>query len=140
MYDLLRKLYEDPSKLEVLGDGEQVRDYSYVTDTSQCFLLVAENEKSIGEVYNVAGGNPINIRKLVELLIKELNLKKVEVSYTKKSWPGDISSLTADISKIQTQLGFVPSISITNGIHLLNDWLKSTVTSYNPNNMLREEK
>ena len=45
MYDLLRKLQADPTALEVLGTGDQVRDYCYVTDTARCFLTVAEHGK-----------------------------------------------------------------------------------------------
>lgn len=123
MYDLLRKLYTDPTKLEVLGTGEQVRDYNYVTDTARCFLLATQTDKAIGEVYNVAGGNPIAIKDLVQKLIKTLGLKNVNVTFTGKSWPGDISVLSADISKAKNELGFDPKVPIENGINLLEEWL-----------------
>lgn len=123
MYDLLRKLYNDPYKLEVLGTGEQVRDYSYATDTAQAFLLATQSNESNGEVYNVAGGNPISIKDLVQLLIHTLGLKDVDVAYTGKSWSGDITTLSADISKIEEELGFKPKVGIENGINLLEKWL-----------------
>jgi len=124
MYDLLRKLYRDPTKLEVLGTGEQIRDYSYATDTAECFLLVAQHDNTSGEVYNVAGGNPIRIKDLTQHLISILGLTKVEVIFTGNSWPGDITTLVADIAKAKGQLGFKPRVSIEDGINLLNEWLK----------------
>jgi UDP-glucose 4-epimerase len=123
MYDLLRKLYENPTKLEVLGTGEQIRDYSYATDTANCFLLAVQHDNAVGEIYNVAGGTPISIKDLVERLIFILGLRKVDIVFTGKSWPGDINILSANISKAKNELGFQPKISIDDGIKLLNAWL-----------------
>lgn len=123
MYDLLKKLYLNPEKLEVLGTGEQIRDYSYVTDTARCFLLATENDSSSGEVYNVAGGNPISIKDLSSRLINVLGLTDVAVSYTGKSWKGDISTLSADISKAENELGFQAEVNIDDGIKSLEEWL-----------------
>jgi UDP-glucose 4-epimerase len=123
MYDLLRKLRNDPTRLQVLGTGNQVRDYSYVTDTARCFLLVAENIEAIGEVYNVAGGEPISIRDLVKRLIDALRLNEVEVAFTGQSWQGDIMALVADISKIRTGLGYCPEVTLDEGIIRLIRWL-----------------
>ena len=74
MYDLLRKLYQNPNKLSVLGTGEQIRDYAYVTDAAQCFILAAESDEAVGEAFNLAGGNPISIKDLVGLMLESLNL------------------------------------------------------------------
>ena len=123
MYDLLRKLYNDPTRLEVLGTGEQIRDYSYATDTAQAFLLAAQSDQSAGQVYNIAGGNPVSIKDLVVKLIETLNLKDVDVSYTGNSWMGDIITLSANISKIKNDLGFQPQINIEDGIKILESWL-----------------
>lgn len=123
MYDLLRKLYNDPTRLEVLGTGEQIRDYSYATDTAHCFLLATRNDCSVGQVYNVGGGKPISIRDLVCRLIDTLGLKNVDVTFTGKSWRGDINTLVGDISTAKKELGFQPAVSIEDGISLLETWL-----------------
>ena len=123
MYDLLKKLYSDPTQLEVLGTGDQIRDYSYATDTAQAFLLAAQSDVSAGQVYNVAGGHPVSIKHLVSRLINTLQLNEVAVTYTGTSWPGDITTLSADISKIQQELSFQPQVTIEDGIQLLEAWL-----------------
>jgi UDP-glucose 4-epimerase len=122
MYDLLRKLRNDQSRLQVLGTGNQIRDYSYVTDTARCFLLASENKESVGEVYNVAGGEPISIRDLAKRIIAALGLSEVEVVFTGQSWPGDITALVADISKIRTGLGYCPEVALDEGIIRLIRW------------------
>lgn len=124
MYDLLKKLYKDSSKLEVLGTGNQRRDYSYVSDTVDAFILAAENDNSDGQVYNIAGGKTINIKELVGMFMKILKLKNIEVNYTQKSWAGDINVLSADISKIKKELKFTPRVPLDEGIKRLHAWLK----------------
>ena len=84
MYGLLKKLYKDSTKLEVLGTGEQIRDYCYVTDTARAFILAAENDNAVGNVFHLAGGNPISKKQLVKLLLEILKLKDTKVHYTEK--------------------------------------------------------
>ncbi len=124
MYDLLRKLYNNPSYLEVLGTGEQIRDYSYVLDTVEAFILVATGEETSGEVYNVSGGNPISIKQLVSKLAELTGHEKTRISFTNQSWKSDVHNMTGDISKITRRLGFEPKVHLDEGIERLHSWLE----------------
>jgi UDP-glucose 4-epimerase len=126
MYDLLKKLYKDSSKLEVLGTGRQLRDYSYVLDTANAFVLAAEKAKG-GDIYNIAGGKPVSIRDVVGHILNALEIKDIKVTYTNKSWKGDINILAADINKIKSELGFKPSLNLQSGIKRLHEYLISNV-------------
>jgi UDP-glucose 4-epimerase len=116
MYDLIKKLYKNDKFLEVLGTGEQVRDYCYVEDGARCFILAAENDMSTGEVFNLAGGNSIKIREVVDLIIKTLGLQDVTVKYTGQSWKGDIMKLIANMEKTKNILGFESKVTMSDGI------------------------
>ena len=126
MYDFLRKLEENPNRLKVLGTGEQIRDFCYVKDCVEAFILAAEKSVAVGDVFNIAGGNPISIRDLAHLMVKILGLDgKTEVLFTGESWKGDIVKLYADISKIKSKLGFEPKVSLEEGILRLKEWFES---------------
>ncbi len=126
MFDLLQKLYADPRRLEVLGTGDQVRDYCYVTDAAACFVAAAEAEGANGQVYNLAGGTPVSVKELVRLLIGALGLSDVQVSFTGNSWIGDIDVLVADTTKAASELQFVPKVTLPEGIRLLDDYLRAS--------------
>lgn len=126
MLDLLKKIRNNPHKLEVLGTGEQIRDYCYVSDTTNAFILAAENENAVGKSFNIAGGNPISIKELAELMIRILRLEgNTEIYYTGKSWKGDIVRLVADVNKIKSELRFRPKVELKDGILRLKEWFES---------------
>ncbi len=117
IFDLLKKLQTNPTQLEVLGTPNIVRDYCYVSDTVNALLLAAD-EGIAGEIYNVSGGNSINIGTLVQLILSELHLTNVHVHFSGHSWKGDIVKMMGDCSKIR-RIGFKPEITIECGLKLM---------------------
>jgi UDP-glucose 4-epimerase len=123
MFDLLTKLRACPERLEVLGDGEQVRDYCYVSDTVNGLLIAAQRGGS-GSVLNLASGEPVVIRELVGRVLKTAGFDgTTEVCYTGHTWRGDIPELLGDSTKLR-QLGFKPRVSLEEGLRRLNDWVR----------------
>lgn len=121
IYDLVKKLVMNPNKLEVLGTGNQIRDYCYIKDTVKAFILASRKEEAIGEVFNIAGGNPTSIKDLVTRMITILGLNPL-ITYTGTSWKGDIDILTANINKIKTRLGFEHNYTIDDGMDETIKW------------------
>jgi len=129
MFDFLKKLTGNPKRLEVLGTGEQIRDFCYVGDCVEAFILAAEKSVAVGDVFNIAGGNPTSIRDLAYLIVKILGLDgRTEIVFTGKSWKGDIVQLYADISKIRRKLGFDPKVRLEEGILRLKRWFDEDYT------------
>lgn len=95
----------------VVGDGSQKRDFVYVTDVAKAFFLAATTHH-IGEVYNVGGGNPQSINRIVELLGSH------GVEHLPKR-PGEPDCTWADITKIKRDLGWSPKVSLEQGIQEL---------------------
>jgi UDP-glucose 4-epimerase len=91
----------------VVGDGTQSRDFLYVTDVARAFYHAATTERT-GEVYNLGAGNPQSVNHLVELLGGPV------VHLAKR--PGEPECTWADISKIETQLGWRQQITFEQGV------------------------
>lgn len=91
----------------VVGDGTQRRDFLYVTDVAEAFLLAAQTEK-IGEVWNLGAGNPQPVNRLVELL-------GGPVTRIPKR-PGEPDCTFADIAKITRDLGWKQRVSFEEGV------------------------
>ena len=107
---LAQKLAGKP--FTVVGDGEQTRDFTYVSDIVAALLTAAQSDRS-GRVYNVGSGATVSVNRLVELLGGE------QVYIPKR--PGEPDCTFADISRIQTELSWHPQVSIEEGVaNLLN--------------------
>ena len=91
----------------VVGEGKQTRDFTYVTDIAQAILVSAKSDR-VGQIYNVGSGATVSVNRLVELLVGE------KVHIPKR--PGEPDSTFADISKIQSELGWEPQVPIEDGV------------------------
>ena len=91
----------------VVGDGEQQRDFIYVTDVARGFLAAAECDVT-GEVFNIGAGNPQTVNRLVALL-------KGPVVYVPKR-PGEPDCTYADIAKAERMLNWAPQVSFEDGV------------------------
>jgi len=122
MYDLIKKLQTDGSHLEILGSGLQKKDYVYIDDVIDAFLL-AYNMGIPGEAYNVGSGRAITVNEIASFICRMLDLHP-EIHWTGgKSWEGDIESTQADISHFAS-FGWKPTIDVKTGLHNLYDWIQ----------------
>lgn len=113
--DFLRKLRRDPDVLEVLGDGQQKRDFCYVSDTVTGLMLLAESG-TVGEAYNLSSGTSNSVTELAELLIGLLGLQgRTQIRYTGSSWVGDAQRWEVATGKIR-RLGYRPEVSLSEGL------------------------
>ncbi|HNC23440.1 MAG TPA: NAD-dependent epimerase/dehydratase family protein [Opitutaceae bacterium] len=107
----VRSLVEGRS-FEVWG-GEQRRDFTYVDDAVEAFLLAASHPAAVGEVYNLGGPPPVTLQRLAELLV-EINRGGV---FTVREFPSDrkkidIGDFYADDRRIRRRLGWRPKVDL----------------------------
>jgi UDP-glucose 4-epimerase len=99
--------------LTIVGDGEQTRDFTFVTDVVDALIAVAGSEK-IAEIYNVGSGQPVSVNELVRLLGSPAS-----VQIPKR--PGEPDCTWADISKIQREIGWQPKVSFAEGVRVMRE-------------------
>jgi len=111
------RLIMEGKQVQIYGDGAQRRDMNFVDDVVAALLVAGEEERAVGQVYNLAGDMPISL--------KDLTAKMVEISgrgsYTLIPWPEekkkiDIGDFYGDCSKITDSLGWTPQTSIEDGL------------------------
>ncbi len=106
--------------LPVYGNGTNVRDWLYVNDHCAAIDVVLHNGK-VGEVYNIGGNNEWKNIDIVKLLLKELGKPESLITYVKDR-PGHDLRYAIDATKIQTELGWTPSVTFEQGIKMTIDW------------------
>jgi len=105
---LKQKLANKP--LTIVGDGNQTRDFTYVTDVVRANLRAAQSDLN-GKIFNVGTGKPQSINFLADLI-------GGETTHIPKR-PGEPDSTHADISEIKEKLGWEPEVSFEQGVKIM---------------------
>jgi UDP-glucose 4-epimerase len=109
----------------IYGDGEQTRDFTYISNAVDANLLAAEANKGIGEVINVANGEQVTINELFRRLKEITGRDDIEPEY-KEARTGDILHSLADISRARALLGYAPKIGLAPGLQATAEWFGRT--------------
>jgi nucleoside-diphosphate-sugar epimerase len=98
-----------------VSQGEQLRDFCYVEDVVQGILSAMKCSDAYGEIINIASGDPVRIRKVIELIQNRIGKGSPQfgkVKYRK----GENMALYADISKAKKILSWQPATKLSKGI------------------------
>jgi UDP-glucose 4-epimerase len=126
MVDIYRKLLRDPRRLEVLGTGRQKKDYLYIDDAVEAFLVTPERAKCEGEAYNIGLGESYEVFELVEMMFGILGLEGVEVvAKGGESWQGDVQFNQPDVGKAEREMGWKARVGIIDGLERTLAWFES---------------
>jgi dTDP-L-rhamnose 4-epimerase len=105
----------------IYEDGNQTRDFTFVSDTASAIFALLSHPEARG-VYNVGTGRPISVRQVAEGLALALG-KDIPPTLAKKARSGDVRHCFSDSSRLHG-LGWVPQVSLRDGLVKLTDWMK----------------
>jgi UDP-glucose 4-epimerase len=95
-YDFMRRLREDPTRLRILGDGKQSKQYLHVDDLLDAFEIAPPG------TFNVASSSSLTVFDIAEMACFELGLQGVKFDVQGgKAWTGDIPVVRLECSKLQ---------------------------------------
>ena len=115
----ISKLLKD-EKVPVYGDGLNVRDWLYVYDHCSAIDTVLHKGK-IGEVYNIGGHNEKTNLEITKIILNAMGKDESSIEYVQDRLGHD-RRYAIDNHKIQSQLGWKPSLTFEEGIKLTIDW------------------
>jgi UDP-glucose 4-epimerase len=109
--------------LTVVGDGEQTRDYTFITDAVDATILAAVHPMAYGDVFNVGSGIETSVNRLANLISDYV--KGATISHVAERDIDNIRRRVVDIEKIHQRLGWVPKMGLQKGIESTIDWYKT---------------
>lgn len=115
------KWIDEGTPIELFGDGEQSRDFTYVSDIAAGTIAAL---KPVGyEIVNLGGGGtPVSLNTIIEMLEQRLG-KKAQIDY-KTFHKADIKTTSAGITKARELLGWTPKVELDEGIDASVAWYR----------------
>jgi len=105
----------------IFGDGEQSRDFTYVSNVVDATIRAADADGANGRILNIAAGSPASVNRLADL-VGEILGRTPEKRYAPPR-PGDIRDSYADVSAARELLGYEPTVALEEGLRLTAEGL-----------------
>src|SRR5215813_1952642 len=105
----------------IYGDGEQSRDFTYISNVVAANLAAVQAPVAVGKVINVANGVAVTLNQLLEVLKNLTGCSKVQPRYVEPR-VGDVRHSLADISEAKKLLNYKPVVGLEQGLRLTIDW------------------
>jgi UDP-glucose 4-epimerase len=105
VYDFVRKLMRDPTRLEVLGDGSQSKSYIHVDDVLDAVLLLAADPPTPFDVFNAATEDYVTVCEIAGVVVEAMGLSDVELAFgdTPGGWKGDVPVVRFSSAKLRAR-------------------------------------
>lgn len=105
--------------IPIYGDGQQTRDFTYISDAIAANLAAATAPAAIGEVFNIGGGSRVVLTEVIDSMEKIVG-RPIRRQYIENA-KGDARHTAADVSKAQKIIGYQPQVSLVAGLN--QEWL-----------------
>jgi UDP-glucose 4-epimerase len=104
-FDFVRRLLEEPTRLPILGDGQQSKSYVHVTDVVDAVLVANERAEGAYAAFNVATGDYPTVAEIADLAVESVGLQPDEVTYEfsggERGWRGDVPVVRLNTDRIR---------------------------------------
>ncbi len=118
---LFTKAINEGNPISVFNNGNMKRDFTYIDDIVNGFLLAIENTSSF-EIFNLGSGKSVELIEYIEVLEKILGVEAKKIMEPMQ--PGDVRETLADISKSKKILNYEPKFDIEIGVQNFVEWYK----------------
>jgi len=119
-----------------IGSRHPTRDLTYVSDTVEGFIKLAEaNNKVLGEVINIGSNFEISIGDLAEKIVSLID-KKIEIKYDEfrvRPKKSEVERLWVDNRKAKKLINWEPKVSLDEGLKKTIKWISENINRYKPN-------
>lgn len=101
IFDFIKRLKKDSTKLLILGDGNQTKPYLYVLDLVEAIVKFKDVGKGVS-LYNVGVDTATSVTRIAEIVCQKMGISNTVFEYTggKEGWKGDVPKFQYDLSKI----------------------------------------
>jgi UDP-glucose 4-epimerase len=125
------RLAVEGKQIQIYGDGSQLRDFVFVDDVVEAFLMAGASDVVNGDVFNVGGTEPISHRDLVELLLRTAGSGSVcYVEWPPEKKAIDIGSFYSDSTKFGDAVGWHADVPLREGLRRTVDYYREHLPRY----------
>lgn len=129
--DLVQKILKGQDPLHILGEGNQIRHYTYGGDLARGIRLCIEKEEALNEDFNISTDRSTTVLELAEIIWKKLNGDKPFNYTSDKAFEHDVQKRVPATGKAKKMLGYEATTSLEEMLDEVIPWIKEQVENGN---------
>ena len=128
--DLCQKVLKGQDPLHILGDGGQVRHYTYGADLARGIRLAMESERAVNEDFNLSTARSTTVRELAELIWRKVHGPDRPLNLVAdQPYEHDVQMRVPDVRKAREVLGFEATTTLETMLDEVIPWVKEEIVS-----------
>jgi nucleoside-diphosphate-sugar epimerase len=127
--DIIQKILKGQYPVHILGDGSQVRHYTYGGDLAKGIVLAMESEKAFNEDFNLSTDESTTVLELVSAIWKKINIDKPLEVISEQGFEHDVNKRVPAVLKAKEVLGFSATTTLDTMLDEVIPWIRSAIES-----------
>lgn len=123
--DLVQKILKGQDPLHILGDGSQIRHYTYGGDLAEGIRLCIESPASVNEDFNLSTSVSTTVVELAEVIWKKINADRPFRYVSDKPFTYDVQKRVPEVGKAKLVLGYEAKTSLSDALDEIIPWIKN---------------
>jgi UDP-glucose 4-epimerase len=126
--DIVQKILKGQDPLRILGDGNQIRHYTYGADLARGIVLAMESPEAVGEDFNLSTAESTNVLELAEVIWHKVKGPDVPFRYeSEPAFEYDVQRRVPSVEKAKRVLGFEATTTLSNMLDIVIPWIAQAV-------------
>jgi len=125
--DIIQKILKGQNPVRILGDGTQVRHYTYGGDLAEGILLAMQSQKSINQDFNLSTSESTTVKELVQVIWDKIKPGEVLVIESEKGFRYDVKRRVPSVKKAHEILGFRARTTLDEMLDEVIPWIRSAI-------------
>lgn len=126
--DLVQKVLKGQDPLHILGDGNQVRHYTYGADLAKGIVTAMEHPDATNDDFNISTAESTTVRELAEVIWRKINGDKPLALVSDDPFEHDVQRRVPDVEKAKRVLGFEATTSLSDMLDEVIPWIQQAVS------------
>ncbi len=125
--DLVQKILKGQDPLHILGDGRQIRHYTYGGDLAEGIRLCIESDEAINEDFNLSTAVSTTVLELAQLIWEKINSERPFRYVSDPPFTYDVQKRVPSVEKAKRVLGFEARTSLSDALDEIIPWIKKQI-------------
>jgi nucleoside-diphosphate-sugar epimerase len=128
--DLVQKVLKGQDPLHILGDGSQVRHYTYGGDLARGIRLAMESERAVNEDFNLSTAQSTTVRELAEVIWRKVHGPDKPLRLVSDApYEHDVQMRVPDVRKAHEMLGFEATTPLEEVLDEVIPWIRDEIAA-----------